>query len=214
MEQDNQQQQPPVFTQQEQGQQYGQPYSPYPKERPMLEFVEANKMFWRKGLTFKGRARRSEYWWGYLTYYIISAAWSALAVAIAFAVNFQHLDEMMADDMTLMSRLLPTVLIACIPLIGVIVPLYAAQTRRLHDVGRSGWWIILSMIPLLPYVASLCFLFSAILHEDDTMLPVTVLTMLVSAGVTFILSLIVLVFTLQDSKPEENEYGPSPKYYY
>ena len=41
-----------------------------------------------------------------------------------------------------------------------------------------------------------------------------IVLLLVSAGVTFILNLIVLVFTLQDSKPEENEYGPSPKYYY
>ncbi len=213
MEQQNhQQQQPPVFTQQ--AQQASPQYPVYPKERPMLEFVEANKMFWRKGLTFKGRARRSEYWWGYLTYYIITVAWSALAVAIAFAVNFQHLDEMLVDDVAMMSRLLPVFLIACIPLIAVIVPVYAAQTRRLHDVGRSGWWVILSLIPLVPYVASVCFLFTAILHEDTTMLPVTVLTMLVSAGVTFILNLIVLVFTLQDSKPEENEYGPSPKYYY
>lgn len=180
----------------------------------MLEFVEANKIFWRKGLDFKGRARRSEYWWGYLVYYMITTIWSALAGIIAFAVNIQHFDEMLVDDMAMMSRFLPVFLIALIPLIAVIVPVYAAQTRRLHDVGRSGWWIVISLIPLLFYLATMFFFLDAYTSEDTTMLAVIVISMLLSAALAVILSIVILVFTLQDSKPEENEYGPSPKYYY
>ena len=50
----------------------------------------------------------------------------------------------------------------------------AVTVRRLHDIGRSGWWALLMAVPVVG-------------------------------------ALILVVFALQDSQPEANEYGPNPK---
>lgn len=55
-----------------------------------------------------------------------------------------------------------------------LVPVIAVTARRLHDIGRSGWWQLISFVPL--------------------------------AG-----AILLLIWTVQDSDPGTNEYGPNPK---
>ena len=58
--------------------------------------------------------------------------------------------------------------------LGVLLPSLAVAFRRLHDTGRSAWWLLIGLIPLIG-------------------------------------SIILLVFTCQDSQDNENKYGPNPK---
>ena len=58
--------------------------------------------------------------------------------------------------------------------LGVMIPGIAVSVRRLHDTGRSGWWLLINLVPLLG-------------------------------------SIVFIYFTVLDSNPESNEYGPSPK---
>ena len=83
-----------------------------------VDFVKAIKLFCLYALNFKGRSSRSEYWWGYL---------------------FN----------TLLSLVLPV-----IPMIGgvlslvMLVPGIAISVRRMHDIGKSGWYLLMGLIPL------------------------------------------------------------------
>jgi len=72
--------------------------------------------------TFQGRATRSEFWWFYL--FAILMDWAATIVG-----NF-------------ISQDLGSVFQALVSL-ALVVPLLAVGCRRLHDIGRSGWWQLL-----------------------------------------------------------------------
>ena len=82
---------------------------------------------------YKGRARRKEYW-----YYILIAS---IIILIAFT-----LDGMLDTPDTLSG------------LAGFILffPSIAVTIRRLHDIGKSGWWYLISAIP---FIGSLILLF-------------------------------------------------------
>lgn len=80
------------------------------KELPQVGFSEAAQNFFRKCFQFKGRIRRSEYWWGVLTVLLASIVLSLIPIVGWIATFFLS--------------------------IGGISMLF----RRLHDTGRSGWW--------------------------------------------------------------------------
>ncbi len=76
--------------------------------------------------SFKGRARRKEYWWFYLftlIVYIITSTMDAMA-------GTEYLFTGLAS-------------------LALFLPTLAVTVRRLHDIGRSGWWIFISIIPLI-----------------------------------------------------------------
>ena len=45
------------------------------------------------------------------------------------------------------------------PLFGLatILPALAASVRRLHDIGKSGWWVLLHLIPVIGFLVMLYF---------------------------------------------------------
>ncbi len=76
---------------------------------------------------FSGRARRSEYWYFTLCNFLIALVLFALALAIGTIGN----------------------IIYFIYILAVLVPSLAVIVRRLHDVGKSGWFYFISLIPLV-----------------------------------------------------------------
>jgi len=42
--------------------------------------------------------------------------------------------------------------------LGTILPIIAAATRRLHDTNRSGWWQLISLIPIVGWIIIVIFL--------------------------------------------------------
>ena len=81
---------------------------------------------------FNGRARRSEYWYFVLFNFIIS-----FVIGFTFGVIAGILDMPALDNPTYLWSL------------AVFFPGLAVSVRRLHDIGRSGWWLLLSLIPLV-----------------------------------------------------------------
>jgi len=182
----------------------------------MLGFGEAFKTVCRKAFDFKGRARRSEYWWGYLAFCLIAMAWVVVAVIIA-SVWMIHLDLDMADDSMIFSALMPRLMLLYSPLLLLMFPLYSAITRRLHDTGHSGWWIVGQMVLTLIYFAFMAVMFMGLDGSFDAMSPElyspgAMIAMSICYVASMVVGIVILVFTLLDSKPEENKYGPSPKY--
>ncbi len=84
----------------------------------------------QKFATFDGRARRSEFWWFALFTTIVQVIASIIDRAILGA------DSQVG-------------VVAGIAWLALIVPSLAVGARRLHDTGRSGWWQLLSLIPLV-----------------------------------------------------------------
>lgn len=80
---------------------------------------------------FNGRARRAEYWWYALGNFILAV------VAIIL------------DSLIGIALMGPYGLFYTILLLGTIVPTIAVGVRRMHDVGKSGWFIIIPIYNLI-----------------------------------------------------------------
>lgn len=93
-----------------------------------MTLLEAVSTCLSKYATFSGRARRSEYWMSGLAFFLGLMCWGIL-IAITGWDFLSYAAFIFA--------------LAC------IVPLLAVQVRRLHDVGRSGWWLFIRAIPLV-----------------------------------------------------------------
>ena len=79
---------------------------------------------------FSGRASRSEYWWFYLFTCIVSWVVSIVVSLFSSELSIMYIASMVVG----LAFLLPS--------LGIAV-------RRLHDIGKSGWWIFISLIPLI-----------------------------------------------------------------
>ncbi len=94
-----------------------------------MNFPQAVASCFRNYVGFSGRAPRSEYWYWILFYVLVVIA----AILIDTAV-FRG---------SSISPLTTIVELAC------LLPGLAVSIRRLHDIDRSGWWILLALIPLI-----------------------------------------------------------------
>ena len=95
----------------------------------------------KKYATIEGRASRSEFWWFILFYNLGKLLTSALDAGLGW--QFGEPDPFGQQ---------PGVL-NLLFLLATIVPLICVTARRLHDVNRSGWWMLISftIIGLIPY---------------------------------------------------------------
>ena len=83
--------------------------------------------------SFRGRTRRRELWWAFLFNTIVS-----FVVAFLDGFVFSGYD----------SHKYGGLLIGIYMLVSFL-PLLALQVRRLHDTNKSGWWVLLSLMPVL-----------------------------------------------------------------
>ena len=89
---------------------------------------------------FSGRARRSEYWWFFLFNVLVSIVASILDSVLGT----------MSDDTNVG-------LIGSIASLALLLPSIAVGIRRLHDTSRSGWWILIGLIPIVGWIVLLVF---------------------------------------------------------
>lgn len=80
----------------------------------------------KKYAEFSGRASRSEFWMFFLIHFII------LVVLAILAARFSFFN-----------------LIYLVYALGTLVPYLAAAARRLHDTDKSGWFLLIGLIPLV-----------------------------------------------------------------
>jgi uncharacterized membrane protein YhaH (DUF805 family) len=174
--------------------------------RPRLGFNEAVKICLNKSANFKGRARRSEFWWFCLFIFLFM-----LLPLIGF-ISGVVIGPSGGENMFC------TMILSWVFLLGFalvfLVPLLAATTRRLHDTGRSGWWIVVIITVSLFALILQDFAIDEIVSVDG-ILPAIYKGNIIVWGVNLIilgLLITILVFTLLDSHKGENKYGPSLKY--
>jgi uncharacterized membrane protein YhaH (DUF805 family) len=110
--------------------------APYDAARSM-GFGSAIATCFRKYVDFRGRARRPELWWWMLFYYLL-----------IFGLTFVDIGITAAGGPGVTSFL---------AILAVFLPTLAVQVRRLHDTDRSGWFILLAMIPLVGFIVLIVF---------------------------------------------------------
>lgn len=205
--------QPPVFNQPAQQPQYQQPQYPQqpyyglPQMKPQMGFVEAIKtVLIEKYCCFKGRARRSEFWWWMLAYFLFNTTMTIIYIISMFLLK----DDIIADTYSLYES--PANIITMLVSWSVFLPLLGVTVRRLHDTGHSGWWVLVPVISsFLPMLWALSYL-SMLMSSNSKIFMVSMGITAVSSLFVMVLLIIILVWLCHDSDPQENEYGPSPKY--
>lgn len=152
-----------------------------------MSFFEAVKTCFSKYATFKGRARRSEFWWFYLLSLVPGIAISWLSKwklgkvseiesqAMEALFDQEKYDALMAQASSIDTTFFTWAIIFGVISLVLLLPGLAVWVRRLHDVGKSGHMLWLILV----------------------------------CGVG---ALIPLVMCISDGKPEANQYGPSPKF--
>lgn len=129
------------------------PTGPPPRHLPFYGATPAQAWdrFWKKYATFSGRASRSEYWWMAL----ISIGVGVVIEVVGFIASGGDLDlgneELLGvgDILNYIWSLL------------TLVPSLAVTVRRLHDTDRSGWWILIGLVPLVGWIILIVWTASA-----------------------------------------------------
>lgn len=101
-------------------------------------FLDAMKKY----ADFSGRATRKDYWMFVLIYFILYIACAIIDAVITMPV------------FTLIFSL------------GTLIPCISVAARRLHDTTRSGWWQLISLIPLIGAIVLIIFLVQDS-HDDN-----------------------------------------------
>lgn len=87
---------------------------------------------------FSGRAARPEFWWWVLAFILLQIATSIVDSAII--APLLGLDPFAPGTGQPLSLLVT---------LALLVPYVAVSVRRLHDTGRSGWWFLVGVIPII-----------------------------------------------------------------
>lgn len=91
---------------------------------------------------FSGRARRSEYW-----FWTLATVLASIVAGIIDAIIGAQIVQLLLG-------------------LAVLVPGIAVGARRLHDTGRSGWWQLLGIIPIVGWIILIVW-FASDSHPDN-----------------------------------------------
>lgn len=134
---------------------------------------------------FDGRARRKEFWWFFLTFFILN-----IIAAIADAFITRHLGEL-----SYWARLAVQLFL--------LIPTLSVTTRRLHDIGRSGLWHFLVFGPFLLMIFSMF-----VAGNNSSFFDTLGMLFMISGMVGWILLSILMVFK---TSPKINKWGAPAK---
>lgn len=183
-------------------------HSDEPQALPMMGFWESVRTCFRKYFDFKGRARRSEFWWFMLFVLIVQSVLSFIGMVIP-GIGY----------------------VSMIVSLALLIPQLSVLCRRLHDTSHGSWWVVLLALLIAGYYGSIGamlgsnFSSMANISNPDEMIAMMeavsdaiqaspgLATAALCCGIAvFILSCVLFIFTVLDSKWDANKYGPSPKY--
>jgi uncharacterized membrane protein YhaH (DUF805 family) len=136
-------------------------------------------------IEFNGRARRTEYWMFFLFNILFSMA-AGLLDYIFGTTNIVLTYGLFSGLYTL----------------AVFLPSLAVSVRRLHDIGKSGWFFLLLIIPMFIFA----ILAALMATNKDLMVPFVIF-----AFTVFGIAIWFLIMFCTDSEVNDNKWGPNPK---
>ncbi|WP_333877251.1 DUF805 domain-containing protein [Flavobacterium sp.] len=145
------------------------------------------KVVFENYANFNGRARRSEYWYFTLFNLILS-------------LITMSIDKMLGLEIGLNT----------IYSLAVFIPGLAVSFRRLHDIGKSGWWLIIIYLAII--IAAVVLVGSGLSALAGMSSPEGFgLGAIISLIIILGLSVWVLIMFCTNGDVGENKYGPDPK---
>jgi uncharacterized membrane protein YhaH (DUF805 family) len=135
---------------------------------------------------FSGRASRTEYWM-FVLFNIIFMFAAAFLGALLGAIFNEYLIQYFAT------------IFVCIYYFAVAIPFLAISVRRLHDSGKSGWWMLLGLLNILNSIIGN-------MRSIDTGLKLFFAILAIAAGIC------IIVFMVLPSSENANRYGANPKH--
>ncbi|RIN28028.1 DUF805 domain-containing protein [Staphylococcus succinus] len=174
-----------------------------------IGFGQALKLFWKNYINFKGRARRSEYWY--------MALWHLIFIVPGLILLLIGLTTMITGISTYNST---TAMVGLILLfiswiyiaiynLATLIPNWAMLIRRFHDTGRT---MVLPLIFLTILIIT-CILMSIINYQDpEYQYLSSTIIVIVSYVMYIVVGVYNIVICCLDSERRTNKYGPSHKY--
>ncbi|MEM1316286.1 MAG: DUF805 domain-containing protein [Pseudomonadota bacterium] len=104
-----------------------------------MNFVDAVRTCFDKYVTFSGRATRPEYW-----YFVLFAVLAQLVGGTIDGLLFGFDEDAGRPIAALIS-------------LGLLLPGVSVAVRRLHDIGRPGWWLFLGLVPIVGFLVLVYF---------------------------------------------------------
>ncbi|WP_330379706.1 DUF805 domain-containing protein [Anaeromassilibacillus senegalensis] len=104
------------------------------KELLTMEFLQPYISMWTNYVNFKDRARRRDFWMAFLVNFIVVFI---LGILVNIASFFG--------------------IISGIYSLAILIPMLGLWVRRLHDTGKSGWFLLLGLIPAVGAIILLVF---------------------------------------------------------
>jgi len=159
-----------------------------------MNMVDAVKSVLTQYFGFSGRARRSEYWFWILATFLVAIVIALIELALGLS----------SDGGGPISTIFS---------LATFFPGLAVTFRRLHDTGRSGWWIGGFYLAAIFFLLLIVFAaFGATTSSGDSTLlaGIGIISIVFIIGV-LVYCVVLLVFLCQDSVTGPNKYGPNPK---
>jgi uncharacterized membrane protein YhaH (DUF805 family) len=155
---------------------------------------------------FNGRSRRKEFWMWVLFVFLVSIVLTILDSMLGlggrtFAGPSSTTTPMMTSfgyGAAARGGLLTTIFS-----FATLIPYIAVSVRRLHDTDRSGWWILL---PLLPILIGFGFIGAGAATGNPALMLISGVAMLIG----FICAILVLVWYCLPGTQGSNRFGPDP----
>lgn len=104
---------------------------------------------------FSGRSRRKEYWMFVLLIFIIYVIAMILDTMLGFGTTTRYAD--VSETGAAVGFNSSGGIITLLAMLALFIPSLAVAIRRLHDTDRSGWWILIGLIPLVGAIVLLVF---------------------------------------------------------
>ncbi|WP_455518285.1 DUF805 domain-containing protein [Neisseria cinerea] len=101
---------------------------------------------------FSGRASKREFW-GYMLFRMVAVVAIFFVAVIMFAIN-----ESLGSIFSLLCWLFG---------IALVIPDLSVGVRRLHDIGKSGWWFLIGFVPLIGPIWLIILWCQASVNEDN-----------------------------------------------
>ncbi len=150
----------------------------------------------RRYAHFSGRSQRKEYWMFVLLNILVSFVLSIIDSVLGLGGHINDYATHGANGFAAgaYSR---GGLLSAIWSLAILVPSLAVSVRRLHDIDRSGWWLL---APILPVMLGMIFLFLSSFLLGGLLMAAWVIVVIV-----------LLVWLCMDGTRGPNRFGPDPK---
>lgn len=111
-----------------------------------MNMIEAVISVFYKYFSFEGRAVRSEYWYFYLFTWIVSLLLIIPDAMLAGMTLEDYLQSSDGGKLTVGWS------------IFTVIPFFTVAVRRLHDIGKSGGWVLIpfTIIGIIPFILWMC----------------------------------------------------------